>query len=70
MVGSRIDPAAQIDGDGAPDSDSVLTIVDAAAVGQDVDIRAFGPELAVSLWFVTPSVSTTSPVVPRYTKHR
>lgn len=48
MVGRRVHAAAQLDRPCA-DGDTVLSIVDAAAVWEDVDVGAFGPELAVAL---------------------
>lgn len=64
MVGRRVHAAAKVNGRDA-DGDPVLAVVDATAVGQDVDVGAFGPELAVSL---EPANSTRQSSVTRRTR--
>lgn len=49
MIGGRIYSAAQVDSTARADGDTVLAVVDAAAIGEDVDIGALGAKLAVAL---------------------
>lgn len=46
--GGRVDSAAEGYGRGA-DGDAILAVIDAAAVGKNVDISAFRTELAIAL---------------------